>query len=147
MIPTFEIFPGLGVAEARFGEQRADHRARLGDRHSFEHGPGTGEIDGYSDGTLMLSYDERDRLASIEIAGANALVNGVQVVDRPLADVLVDLRGVGVSPEFVPDQYFRLPGMNVYLSTPSPEEPEVPIESVAILPAEWTEPAVGAGGD
>ncbi|MCA2213917.1 hypothetical protein [Jidongwangia harbinensis] len=147
MIPTFEILPGLGVPEARFGEQRADHRARLGERHSSEHGPGSGPVDGYSDGTLMLSYDEQDRLASIEIAGGNALVDGVQVVDRPLSEVLADLRQAGISPEFVPDQFFRLPGLNVYLSTPAPDDPETPIESVAVLPAGWTEPADPAGAE
>ncbi len=40
-------------------------------------------------------------MASIEIAGANALVDGVQVVDRRLSEVLADLRQAGISPEFV----------------------------------------------
>jgi hypothetical protein len=66
--------------------------------------PGSGLIDAYADVTLMLSYDDRDRLIGIEIGGANAFVAGVQLLDRQLADVLADLRRAGIPPEFAGDQ-------------------------------------------
>jgi len=136
MLPSYEILPGQGVAQARFGEERTDHRGRLGERTSFERVPGSGLIDAYSDVTLMLSYDDRDLLREIEIGGADTFVAGVQLLDRPLEEVLADLRDAGIAPEFVGDQAFSLPGLGIYLITPAPEEPDVPTESVSVRPIE-----------
>jgi hypothetical protein len=134
MLPTYEIIPGTGVAQVQFGEAREAHRARLGERTSFERVPGSGVVDAYFDVTLMLSYDEEDRLKEIEIGGADAFLEGVQLLDRALGEVIDDLRRAAVAPEFVGDSAFELPSLGVYLITPAPEELEVPVESVSIRP-------------
>src|SRR5690349_24764845 len=86
-VASYEVLPGRGVSGVLFGEERAAHRGRLGEWTSFERVPGSGLIDGYFDVTLMLSYDDRDRLRLIEIGGADARLNGVQLLDRPLGEV------------------------------------------------------------
>jgi len=134
MLPAYEIFPGTGVFQAQFGEARDAHQARLGERTSFERVPGSGVVDAYFDVTLMLSYDERDLLKEIEIGGADAFLSGVQLLDRALGEVIEDLRGAAVAPEFIGDSAFELPNLGVYLITPAPDELEVPIESVSIRP-------------
>ncbi|MFG1913595.1 hypothetical protein [Micromonospora sp. NPDC048898] len=134
MLPSYSIVPGVGVPGAHFGEMRAIHQARLGSRTSFERVPGSGVVDAYFDVTLMLSYDEEDRLREIEIGGADTFVEGVQLLDRPLSEVIDDLRRSAINPEFVADLAFELPGLGIYLMTPAPEELEVPVESVSIRP-------------
>jgi hypothetical protein len=134
MLPAYEIIPGTGVSQAQFGEARDTHRARLGERTSFERVPGSGVVDAYFDVTLMLSYDEEDRLKAIEIGGADAFLKGVQILDRPLGEVIDDLRQAAVTPEFVGDSAFELTNLGVYLVSPAPEELEVPVEGVSILP-------------
>ncbi|GAA1833399.1 hypothetical protein GCM10009682_59700 [Luedemannella flava] len=131
MLPSYEITPGSGVAQAQFGEA---HRARLGEPVSFERVPGSGLIDAYGDVTLMLSYGDDDRLTEIEPGGADAVLNGVQLLDRPLGEVLDDLRSAGLAPEFVGDCAFEIRGLGLYLISPAPEETDVPTESGSIRP-------------
>jgi hypothetical protein len=134
---SYEILPGQGVAEARFGELRAEHRSRLGDdRVTFERVPGSGWLDAYSDNTLILAYDEDDRLKEIELGGADAFLAGVQLLDRPLGEVLDELREANLAAEFVGDVAFSIPGLEVYLISPAPEELDELTESVSIRPVQ-----------
>jgi hypothetical protein len=132
---SYEIVPGQGVGEVRFGEERAEHRRRLGDdRITFERVPGSGWLDAYFDNTLILAYDDDDRLKEIELGGVDAFLEGVQLLDRPLGEVLDELRAANLAPEFAGDVAFSIPGLEVYLISPAPEEIEEPTESVSIRP-------------
>jgi hypothetical protein len=134
VLPSYTIVPGVGVDGAHFDEMRAVHHARLGSRTSFERVPGSGVVDAYFDVTLMLSYDNEDRLREIEIGGADVFLAGVQLLDRPLGEVIDDLRRAEIASEFVGDLAFELLGLGIYLITQAPEELDVPVESVSIRP-------------
>lgn len=134
---SYEILPGQGVSEVRFGELRSEHRQRFtGGPISFERLPGYGVFDAYFDNTLILEYDEKDRLKGIELGGVSASLDGVQLLDRPLGEVLAELGEKNIPLVFEGDVSYEFPGRGVYLITPAPEEMDEPTESVNIRPIE-----------
>jgi hypothetical protein len=133
VIGSYEIEPGVGVGVVAFGEARSDHRARLGAPVSFERVRGQGIVDGYYDNTLMLTYDSLDALNRIELGGVDVYFRGVQLLDRPLSEVIQELAALGAAPGFAGGQAYELSGFGISLVTPAPDEPEIEVESVEIV--------------
>ncbi|MEU1235560.1 hypothetical protein ABZ399_15365 [Micromonospora aurantiaca] len=130
---VLEVLPGFGLDRARFGESRSSHRERLGSYEAFERVPGAGVTDIYEDGMVMLSYDELDRLAFIEIGGETAVsLGGTQLTGRPLVAVLEELTQRGFPVEFDGDSSYAISSTGVELFTSSPDDVDEPAGGVSI---------------
>ncbi|MEU4814712.1 hypothetical protein [Micromonospora aurantiaca] len=130
---VLDVLPGIGLDRARFGESRSSHRERLGSYEAFERVPGAGVTDIYEDGMVMLSYDELDRLAFIEIGGETAVsLGGTQLTGRPLVAVLEELTQGGLTVDFDGDSSYAISSTGVELFTSSPDDVDEPAGGVSI---------------
>jgi hypothetical protein len=110
------LIPGVGIPMARFGEDRADHRASLGDFEPFAREPGDDSADIYIPTMMVLEYDERDRLCYLQVANNFAAVylDGLQLSDEPLDQIREAMRLRGHEPvtvsnvDFYPELGLRL---------------------------------------
>jgi hypothetical protein len=130
----FEVLPGEGIPEARFGEPRALHRERLGDHVPFERFPGS-VLDSYYDMTLILTYDVSDRLIEIDMSDSiDVFWRGISLVGRPLGEVLSDLANEGFHPDEFELESLRFSALGLSLYTPAPEELEEDVKHVILDP-------------
>jgi hypothetical protein len=130
----FEVIPGEGIPEARFGESRAVHRERLGDHVSFDRPPGDVQ-DSYYDMTLVLSYDVEDRLVAIDISDPLPVFwNGISLVDRPLGEVLQDLADSGFRPDEFEWESLKFSALGLSLYSPAIDELEEDVKHVILEP-------------
>lgn len=80
------------LAGVRLGISRQDVHITLGkpDR-TFRRGQSTRPTDVWQDRGVFTTYDERERVALVEVAEGDPIVAGVQLMRRPLNDVATDL--------------------------------------------------------
>ncbi|MEU4770962.1 hypothetical protein [Micromonospora sp. NPDC023644] len=130
----FEVLPGEGISEARFGESRSVHRERLGNHVAFERFPGS-VLDSYYDMTLILAYDANNRLIEIDISDSiEVLWRGISLVGRPLGEVLNELANEGFRPDVFELESLKFSELGLSLYTPAVEELEEDVKHVILEP-------------
>lgn len=127
-----EVIPWVGTGCVRFGDSRKGIRERLGSFSSFRRSSGESLIDHYSSIGLMLHFDEADRLDFIVATAASGFsFSGVQLLARPLGEILADLRSRSV--DFSLDgSGCVLDAYGIELYTPAPDELDIDVEGVAL---------------
>ncbi|MBC6456681.1 hypothetical protein [Actinomadura sp. HBU206391] len=129
-----------GTEAVRLGQDRRELRGLLGPALQSRPDYGGETRDWYLEHGLVLTFDAADRLVSLvvhyAIRGGTAWFRGVQLLDRPYAEVVAELEAQGVRVEpaelggRVPDHGFAL-----YLR--GLQNPSMPIAAVA-----FTDPLV-----
>ncbi|THV30124.1 hypothetical protein [Glycomyces paridis] len=91
------VLPRLGLEGARFGEHRAEHRGLFGEFESWPSESHSGLTDLYTASLVSFEYDADDRLVFIEINNdeGDVRLGGVRLLNRPLEEVLENMRGLG----------------------------------------------------
>jgi hypothetical protein len=98
MTDDWTIIDSGGGEQLKLGEERAVVRARLGDFRVFRRTADAPETDHFVDRGLQVTYDAEERVEFIEVtAPANPVLNGVRLLQRPIADVASDLRARGIA--------------------------------------------------
>ncbi|XUL93997.1 hypothetical protein ACQ86D_51435 [Streptomyces galilaeus] len=93
---SFNIVPREGLDLVRFGEERAEIRARLGECATFRRTQAGALIDHYVNFGLMLSFDVSDRLEFIEVAEpAEIFFDGISLLGRSYRQVVSELERNG----------------------------------------------------
>ncbi|MGX1505608.1 UNVERIFIED_CONTAM: hypothetical protein RKD43_004233 [Streptomyces graminofaciens] len=127
-----EIIPRIGAPGARFGRTRASVRAARGAPDSafrraadatltdmYVTAPGGHEGgEGCGDGFFeFLEYDDADVLHAVEVASpAPVTLDGIVLLGRPAAEVVVELRGLGHEVEAAREaEGWALPALGVVL--------------------------------
>ncbi|WP_433733334.1 hypothetical protein ACQP0C_13910 [Nocardia sp. CA-129566] len=92
----YQVRPFEGVAEARFGEQRATLHARLGQHETFRKG-GTqiGLTDHYVELGLILHHDHLERLYYLELTDPDTVYEDVPLLELPYQQVRDELAAHG----------------------------------------------------
>ena len=86
-----------GFNDLQLGDERAAVRARLGRFRVFRRTPDAPETDHFLDYGVQVTYDSEARTEFIEVmAPADPALNGVRLLQRPIADVVAGLRTQGV---------------------------------------------------
>ncbi|MEU2875279.1 hypothetical protein [Streptomyces sp. NPDC007070] len=94
---SFNIVPREGLDLVRFGEERAEIRARLGECVTFRRTPAGAPIDHYVNLGLMLSFDASDRVEFIEVAEpAEIFFGGISLLGRGYRRVVSELEQNGI---------------------------------------------------
>lgn len=112
----FDVIPGIGAGDLRFGMGRDEVRSIVGDpESSFEKVPGT-PADYYNN--FIAYYTSDCVLKAIDFfEGANATVDGVWLLNPFLLNLKAMLRYQGVA--FLDNGYFlEIPEWGVSVSTP-----------------------------
>ncbi|MFE3496149.1 hypothetical protein ACFXOS_24235 [Streptomyces sp. NPDC059175] len=93
----FNIIPREGLDLVRFGEGRAETRARLGQFVTFRRTPEGAPVDHYVNLGLMLSFDSSDKVEFIEVAEpAEILFGDVSLLGHSYRRVVSELGRNGV---------------------------------------------------
>ncbi|MEU9118099.1 hypothetical protein AB0D04_41870 [Streptomyces sp. NPDC048483] len=99
-ITEHRLVPGEGTETVRLGQDRHTLGARLGPAMQSRPEYGGASEDRYHDHGLNLTFDGDDRLTKLVItytgATGTARFRGVQLLDRPYAEVVADLEAAGV---------------------------------------------------
>jgi hypothetical protein len=127
-----EIRPLEGLAGLAFGRSRWSVREAWGTPEPFRRAAYSPVLtDAYVRQGLMLNYDERDLLHSVEVAfPAPVSLRGVGLIGRDHRAVLAELRAAGVAPVEV-DKEWVLPELGIALGRPRQDTPE-DFESVLV---------------
>ncbi|WP_433680535.1 hypothetical protein [Nocardia sp. CA-119907] len=92
----YEVRPFDGVAEARFGEERATLHARLGQHETFRKGSTQiGLTDHYVELGLILHHDHLERLHYLELTDPDTVYEDVPLLELPYEQVRDELAAHG----------------------------------------------------
>ncbi|MFF8283548.1 hypothetical protein ACF06W_12575 [Streptomyces albus] len=132
-ITAHRLLPFEGTETVRLGQDRRSLRARLGATLACGpdgHGAGT---DRYFDHGLELTFDSDDRLVTLAIGytghKGTATLAGVQLLDRPYAQVAADLARAGIR-VVRGELSAELPDHGIRLHMQAPTNPELPVVAV-----------------
>ncbi|MFI6063247.1 hypothetical protein [Streptomyces sp. NPDC051286] len=119
-----EILPLEGFPEVRFGMSRQSVRETLGEPSVFRRSAYAPVLsDAYHGLGMILGYDDRDSLCSIEVAApAELSLRGVGLLDRSHTEVLAELRSAGVPVEQKGSDWV-VPGLGIVLGNPHVDSP------------------------
>ncbi|MGH2863253.1 MAG: hypothetical protein ACRDLT_17380 [Solirubrobacteraceae bacterium] len=95
---VWEIQDEDGFADLKLGDPREAVRRRFGTHRVFRRGRSTRETDQFVPSGIMVTYTADERVALIEVPPpSRPVLRGVKLLQRPLDDVLRDLRECGVA--------------------------------------------------
>src|SRR2546430_470360 len=86
-----------GVGDVNLGDDRKSVRGRLGSFRVFRRAPDAPETDFFVRRGVQVTYDSAGRVEFIEVmTPADPRLDGVRLLQRPVAEVIADLRAQGV---------------------------------------------------